>query len=147
MSKETPQSTAAGKANVSRTATNSTIEDTPVLHVGLDVHAADFTACIAEPGRSGKVRELGTFTCDLHALEKLMSRLRKAYPEGSLHVAYEAGPTGFVFARRLAQLGIACTVAAPSLMPVRPGERIKTDRRDAKKLARLSRAGESSGAR
>ena len=71
-----------------------------------------------------------------------MQRLRKAHPEGVLHVAYEAGPTGFVFARRLAQMGIGCTVAAPSLMPQRPGERIKTDRRDAKKIARLSRAGE-----
>ena len=52
MSKKTPQSTAAGKANVARTTTNSTIEDTPVFHVGLDVHAADFTAAIAEPPRS-----------------------------------------------------------------------------------------------
>ena len=116
-------------------------EERPVFHIGLDVHAADFTAAIAEPGR-GEVRELGVFSSDLHALEKLMQRLRKAHPEGVLHVAYEAGPTGFVFARRLAQMGIGCTVAAPSLMPKRPGERIKTDRRDAKKIARLSRAGE-----
>lgn len=130
MSKKTPQSTAAGKANVSHTITTITRNNGPVFHVGLDVHAADFTAAIAEPGRDGEVRALGTFTCDLHALEKLMARLRKAHPEGTLHVAYEAGPTGFTFARRLAQLGIACTVAAPSLIPVRPGERIKTDRRD-----------------
>lgn len=117
-------------------------QDAPVYHIGLDVHAADFTAAITEPGRDGEVRELGTFSNDLHALEKLVARLRKAHPGAVLHFAYEAGPTGFVFARRLAQLGIGCTVAAPSLMPVRPGERIKTDRRDAKKIARLSRAGE-----
>lgn len=116
--------------------------DALVYHVGLDVHAADFAVAVADPGRDGEVRELGRFSSDLHALEKLMARLGKAHPGARLHVAYEAGPTGFVFARRLAQLGIACTVAAPSLMPTRPGERIKTDRRDAKKIARLSRAGE-----
>ena len=124
-----------------RTVAPTEPEGVPVYHVGLDVHAADFTAAIAEPGR-GEIRELGTFTSDLHALEKLMQRLKKAHAGAVLHVAYEAGPTGFVFARRLAQLGIGCTVAAPSLMPQRPGERIKTDRRDAKKIARLSRAGE-----
>lgn len=70
------------------------------------MHVADFTAANSEPGRDGDLRELGTFTCDLHALEKLMARLRKAHPDGTLHVAYEAGPTGFFFAQRLAQLGI-----------------------------------------
>jgi len=62
-----------------------------------------------------------------------------------LRVCYEAGPTGFVLARRLAQLKIPCTVVAPSLLPPRPGERLKTDRRDALKLARLPRAGELTG--
>ena len=131
MSKRATDITTAGNA-----------KDAPVYHIGLDVHAADFTVAVAEPGRNGEVRELGTFSSDLHALEKLITRLRKAHPGAELHVAYEAGPTGFTFARRLAQLGIGCTVAAPSLMPKRPGERIKTDRRDAKKIARLSRAGE-----
>src|SRR4029434_5804636 len=59
-----------------------------------------------------------------------------------LGVCYEAGPTGFVLARRLGQLKINCTLVAPSLVPARPRQRIKTDRRDALKLARLHRAGE-----
>ena len=69
MRKKTPHSTAAGKANVSSPTTSTTkthVEKAPDYHVGLDVHAADFTAAIAEPGPSGEVRELGTFTCDLH---------------------------------------------------------------------------------
>ena len=70
-------------------------------------------------------------------------RLRKAHgKEVRLHACYEAGPCGFGIARRLRQLGIDCAVVAPSLIPRRPGERIKTDRRDARKLARLLRAGE-----
>ena len=63
-------------------------------------------------------------------------------PAAELRVCYEAGPTGFVLARRLAQLKVHCTVVAPSLIPSRSGDRVKTDRRDALKLARLHRAGE-----
>ena len=80
---------------------------------------------------------------DLQALEKWIGRLRKAHgKEVRLHACYEAGPCGFGIARRLRQLGIDCAVVAPSMIPRRPGERIKTDRRDARKLARLLRAGE-----
>ncbi len=57
-------------------------------------------------------------------------------------VAYEAGPTGWAIKRLLEKLGVACDVIAPSLVPVRPGDRVKADRRDAKKLVRLLRAGE-----
>ena len=57
-------------------------------------------------------------------------------------VAYEAGPTGWAIKRLLDKLGVACDVIAPSLVPVRPGDRVKADRRDAKKLVRLLRAGE-----
>lgn len=83
MSKKTSHSITAGNA-----------KDAPVYHIGLDVHAADFTVAVADPGRGGEVRELGTFSSDLHALEKLVTRLRKAHPGAVLHVAYEAGPTG-----------------------------------------------------
>ena len=82
---------------------------------------------------------------DLQALEKWIGRLRKAHgKEVLLRACYEAGPCGFGIARRLQQLGIDCVVVAPSMIPRRPGERIKTDRRDARKLARLLRAGELS---
>lgn len=116
----------------------------PLLFLGLDVHAQTIAIAIAEEGAGGEVRLYGTISHDLHALEKTLSKLRKAHPGTELRVCYEAGPTGFVLARRLAQLGIDCTVVAPSLIPSRSGERVKTDRRDALKLARLHRAGELS---
>jgi transposase len=114
-----------------------------LLFVGLDVHAKSITLALAEGG-GGEARLYGTIANDLHALEKVFSKLKKAHPGAELRVCYEAGPTGFGIARRCAQLRIHSTVVAPSLIPTRSGERIKTDRRDALKLARLHRAGELS---
>jgi transposase len=115
-----------------------------LLFVGLDVHAKNITIALAESGGGSheEARLYGSIANDLHALEKVFAKLKKAHPGAELRVCYEAGPTGFVLARRLAQLKIPCTVVAPSLVPTRSGERIKTDRRDALKLARLHRAGE-----
>ena len=112
------------------------------LYVGLDVHKDSIVIAIAEPGRTGEIRLFGTITNDLHALEKALTRIRKAHPDASLEVAYEAGPCGFVIARRLKQLKVPCVVAAPSLIPKQPGSPFKTDKRDARGLARLLRAGE-----
>jgi len=112
------------------------------LYVGLDVHKDSIVIAIAEPGRTGEIRLFGTITNDLHALEKALTRIRKAHPDASLEVAYEAGPCGFVIARRLKQLKVPCLVAAPSLIPKQPGSPFKTDKRDARGLARLLRAGE-----
>ncbi len=93
-------------------------------------------------GRNGEVRLYGTISNDLHALEKVLSKIRRAHGGAVLEVCYEAGPCGFGIARRLAQLKIACVVVAPSMTPTRSGDRVKTDKRDARKLARLLRAGE-----
>ncbi len=98
---------------------------------------------MAEGGRTGEVRQAGTIANDLQCLEKLLRRIR-GNQERRLRVCYEAGPCGFVIARRMEQLGIACTVVAPSLIPKKAGDRIKTDRRDAENLARLLRAGDLS---
>jgi len=114
------------------------------LHLGLDVHKDSITIAIAQGGRSGEVRLHGTITNDLHAVEKLIIQLRKAHPGTALEACYEAGPCGFGIARRLQQLKIPCTVVAPSLIPSRSGDRVKTDKRDAVRLARLHRAGELS---
>ena len=98
---------------------------------------------MAEWGRNGAVQDLGAISNDLHALEKLLARLRKRYgPDVIIRACYEAGPSGFTIARRLRQLGVECAVVAPSLTPTRAGDRLKTDKRDARKLARLLRAGE-----
>ncbi len=82
----------------------------------------------------------GTIVNDPAAVRKLLRRLGD---DGHrLTVAYEAGPTGHALHRQLTSMGIDCIVVAPSLIPVRPGDRIKTDRRDAAKLARLLRSGD-----
>jgi transposase len=113
------------------------------LHLGLDVHKDSITIAVAEPGPKGEIRLFGTITNDLHALEKALARIRKAHPDDAqLHVTYEAGPCGFGIARRLDQLKVPCLVAAPSLIPKQPGAPFKTDKRDARGLARLLRAGE-----
>jgi len=112
-------------------------------YVGLDVHKDTTVVAVAEGGREGECRIYGTIASDLHALEKV---LRKLGGEGArLRVVYEAGPTGYVMARRLAQLQIDCIVVAPSRTPQPKGQRQKTDRRDALMLARLHRAGELTG--
>jgi transposase len=112
------------------------------LYLGLDVHKDSITIAIAVEGRNGEVRLYGTISNDLHALEKTLRKIRQAHGGAQLEVCYEAGPCGFGIARRLVQLKIACTVVAPSMLPQRAGDRVKTDKRDARKLARLLRAGE-----
>jgi len=112
------------------------------LYIGLDVHKDSITIAIAQPGRQGEIRLYGTITNDLHALEKVLARIRKAHPGARLEVCYEAGPCGFGIARRLKQLKVPCLVAAPSLIAKKPGAPFKTDPRDARSLARLHRAGD-----
>lgn len=108
--------------------------------IGLDVHKDTIQIAVAEEGRTGEVRQFGEISSDLHALERALTKLRA--DGAALHVAYEAGPTGFVVERHLRAMGIECMVVAPSKMPVPGGRRQKNDSRDAELLARLLRAGD-----
>jgi transposase len=108
------------------------------MFVGLDVHTETIAVVVAEAGR-GEVRSHGVIANTPRTVARV---LKKLGPASALRVCYEAGSCGDVLYRQLTQLGIACTVVAPALIPAKPGEKIKTDRKDAAKLARLHRAGE-----
>src|SRR6202045_2203672 len=104
---------------------------------GLDVHAETIAVAVAE--LDGEIHSLGTITNREDSIRKFIKKL--GMPE-QLRACYEAGPTGFVLYWQLAQLGVQCAVVAPSLVPKKPGDRVKTDRRDALKLARSHRSGD-----
>jgi transposase len=102
----------------------------------LDVHKEKILVGVAEP--DGTVVDAGRIPNRREAVRRLIKRLG---PVESLRVCYEAGPCGYVLYWQLAALGVHCGVVAPSLIPRKPGDRVKTDRRDARKLAMLYRAG------
>jgi Transposase len=111
-----------------------------ITYVGLDVHKEGIVVAVAEGGLRGEVREYGRIANTAGALDRLM---RKLGGEGvGLRFCYEAGPCGYGIQRHLSAHGHECVVVAPSLIPKRAGDRVKTDRRDAASLARLHRAGE-----
>jgi transposase len=111
--------------------------------VAFDVSKRKHAIAIADGGRGGEVRFLGEIPSSPAAVERLVRKLAGRY--GKLHFCYEAGPTGYGLYRQIQALGHACLVVAPALIPKRPGERVKTNRRDAVTLARLHRAGELTG--
>ena len=108
-----------------------------VRFLGLDVHAETIAVAVAEP--DGAVRSLGTIANREDSIRKFIKKLGSP---AQLRACYEAGPTGFVLYWQLTQLGVDCAVIAPSLVPKKPGDRVKTDRRDALKLARSHRNGD-----
>ena len=108
--------------------------------VGLDTHKAKIAVAVAEPGRAGEVRFVGEIANQPDAVRRLIERLGEKH--GRLRVCYEAGPCGYGLYRQITALGHDCMVTAPSLVPRKPGERVKTNHRDAVTLARLHRAGE-----
>jgi transposase len=105
--------------------------------VGLDVHAETIAVAVAEI--DGELRSLGRIPNRAESVARLVKKLNA---DGSWEACYEAGPTGYALYWQLAKLGIACEVVAPTLVPMKAGDRVKTDRRDAERLARSFRAGE-----
>jgi len=114
------------------------------VYVGLDVHKETIAVAIARPGRDDPEyrEEIANMR---KTVEKLIERLSREFDGALLLFCYEAGPCGYGLHRQIIGTGHDCEVVAPSLIPKKPGERIKTDRRDALKLARLLRAGELTG--
>jgi len=107
-------------------------------YVGLDVHAKTIAIAVAEGGRD-EAKFLSTTANDFTRLLKVLDRLG---PREQLHCAYEAGPTGYGLQRELAKVGVRCDVIAPSKMPKASGDRVKTDRKDAMRLAHYLRSGD-----
>lgn len=112
---------------------------TSVVYVGMDVHKDSIVIAFAREGREA-AENWKTIPNDGVRLRKALKML---VADGeSLKVCYEAGPTGFGLCRRLREAGVDCMVVAPSLVPGKPGDRVKTDRRDARKLAHFLRSGD-----
>ena len=109
-----------------------------IKYVGLDVHAETIAVAIADS--SGALRSYGIVPAHTHSVDKLVKKLAEGGSE--VRYVYEAGPTGFWLCRHLRKQGLSCEVIAPSLIPQKASDRVKTDRRDAQNLARLFRAGE-----
>jgi transposase len=116
------------------------MEERTKIHVGLDVHKDSISVAAAEPGRAPG-RLIGKVA---HDVSKLLKVLAKIDTTGQLHIVYEAGPTGFGLQRALKARGYVCEIIAPSQIPRRPGDRVKTDGRDSVQLAECSRAGQLS---
>ena len=107
-----------------------------VRFLGLDVHAGTIAVAIAEP--DGAVRSLGTIPNRMESIRKMVKKLGAVE---QLRACYEAGPTGYVLYWQLTELGVECAAIAPTLVPMKAGDRVKTDRRDAERLARSYQPG------
>lgn len=116
------------------------MKDYTEVFVGIDTSKLRNAVAIAEQGRQGEIRYLGEIANTEAATRKLVAKLAARYQK--LHFCYEAGPTGYGLHRLLTKLGQDNIVVAPSLIPKRPGDRVKTNRRDAESLARLLRSGD-----
>ena len=116
----------------------------PALFLGLDVHNDTIAVSLA-PSDSTELRRYGIIGGQHDDVLKLLKKLEAAHPGTPLRFCYEAGPRGYPLCRFIRSHGADCIIVAPSKVPRQPGDRVKTDRRDADQLARLFRAGELTG--
>ena len=97
--------------------------------IGIDAAKKRNAIAVAEAGRDGEVRYWGEVDASPESMRKIVAKLAGRFEK--LHFCYEAGPTGYGLYRLIVELGHACPVVAPSLTPKKPGDRVKTNRRDA----------------
>ena len=108
-----------------------------MIFIGLDTHKEFHEVAYCEEQRGASPVHYGRIPSSKVSVKKLLRQFESKYPGSTLHVVYEAGPCGYWIYRLITSLGHCCYVVAPSLIPKKPGERIKTDRRDALKLVKL----------
>ncbi|OLQ89723.1 IS110 family transposase [Vibrio ponticus] len=113
-----------------------------IIFIGLDTHKSFIQVAVLQGHRGAQPQQLGRIKSNKSALVKLAQQLQSKYPKATFHFVYEAGPCGYWTYRLLTSLGHCCFVVAPSLIPKKPGDRVKTDKRDAAKLAKLFKAEE-----
>jgi transposase len=118
------------------------VESSKTLYAGLDVHKDSIAVAYAPDDRGAEVVSVGAIGTRQHDIDKLIRKLQSK--GATLVFAYEAGPCGYWLYRYLTATGLGCHVVAPSLIPRKAGDRVKTDRRDAMTLARLMRSGDLS---
>lgn len=112
-----------------------------IRYIGLDVHKDTISVAVAEAGRD-PARLFADIPNEFERLRKTLKKLEGCKDEARLVICYEAGPTGYGLYRQLHDAGYECSVVAPSLVPTRSGDRVKTDRRDAVRLAHFLRSGD-----
>ncbi len=113
-----------------------------IIFIGLDTHKAFTQLAVLKDERGAKPESLGKINTNKAAFIKLARQLQSKYPKATLHFIYEAVPCGYWIYRLLTSLGYCCYIIAPSLIPKKPGDKVKTDKRDAAKLAKLFKAEE-----
>jgi transposase len=114
-----------------------------ILFIGLDTHKDFFEVAYYSPQHHKAVEHFGRISSAKVSLTKFVQSMQRKYPQATLHVVYEAGPCGYWVYRHLTKLGHQCFVIAPSLIPKKPGDRVKTDKRDAILLCTLLKNGDA----
>lgn len=113
-----------------------------IIFIGLDTHKSFIQIAVLKDNRGEKPHNHGRINCTKSAIIKFARQLQSKYPQATLHFIYEAGPCGYWIYRLLTSLGHCCYIIAPSLIPKKAGDKVKTDKRDAAKLAKLFKAEE-----
>jgi len=111
-----------------------------IVFIGLDTHKTFTQLAVLTDERGSIAESLGKINTNKSSFIKLARQLQSKYPKATLHFIYEAGPCGYWIYRLLTSLGHCCYIVAPSLSPKKPGDKVKTDKRDAVKLAKLFKA-------